>query len=241
MTITISIHAPTWGATKRILSLIAVAKFQSTHPHGVRRCASVYIAGDCGHFNPRTHMGCDSLSWLAGLGALHFNPRTHMGCDDHKCGRSDVQRHFNPRTHMGCDGTQPYHCGQAEIFQSTHPHGVRPDAVRVVVVRAIISIHAPTWGATFLLLFRSCNEGISIHAPTWGATFLLLFRSCNEGISIHAPTWGATSRPLQGSVAWWDFNPRTHMGCDGYHHMPCFHLLVHFNPRTHMGCDSLPD
>ena len=37
-----------------------------------------------------------------------------------------------------------------------------------------ISIHAPTWGATFLLRRNDELLGISIHAPTWGATQMLV-------------------------------------------------------------------
>ena len=35
--------------------------FQSTHPHGVRQTRSEELVG-MGCFNPRTHMGCDSIS-----------------------------------------------------------------------------------------------------------------------------------------------------------------------------------
>ena len=33
----VSIHAPAWGATKRLRSIIILPKFQSTRPHGARR------------------------------------------------------------------------------------------------------------------------------------------------------------------------------------------------------------
>ena len=81
-----------------------------------------------------------------------------------------------------------------------------------------ISIHAPTWGATFGggflvtdFLFQSthprgvrrqdghgqhCRSAISIHAPTWGATSRTRSRSSRRPISIHAPTWGATGRHI---------------------------------------------
>ncbi len=56
------------------------------------------------------------------------------------------------------------------IFQSTHPSGVRPTVVAYPAVIPAISIHAPQWGATF----HCCSFGvmmiISIHAPQWGAT-----------------------------------------------------------------------
>ncbi|RGZ53124.1 hypothetical protein DW984_22295, partial [Parabacteroides distasonis] len=34
-------------------------KFQSTHPHGVRRFSACLIKGER-RFNPRTHTGCDT-------------------------------------------------------------------------------------------------------------------------------------------------------------------------------------
>ncbi len=34
----VSIHAPTWDATESMGVLLSLASFQSTHPHGMRRC-----------------------------------------------------------------------------------------------------------------------------------------------------------------------------------------------------------
>ena len=59
----------------------------------------------------------------------------------------------------------------------------------------VISIHAPTGGATYVInpLFNAYT--ISIHAPTGGATFSLNSLYTDLWIiSIHAPTGGATSR-----------------------------------------------
>ena len=77
-----------------------------------------------------------------------------------------------------------------------------------------VSIHAPTWGATFhvndILLgkvFQSTRPRgarrairrsavftavVSIHAPTWGATEFSKLHCKIVLVSIHAPTWGAT-------------------------------------------------
>ncbi len=53
---------------------------------------------------------------------------------------------FNPRTRTGCD-----HAGSIVfpscMFQSTHPHGVRPNGLGVYWC-IIVSIHAPARGAT---------------------------------------------------------------------------------------------
>ena len=57
---------------------------------------------------------------------------------------------------------------------------------------ALISIHAPTRGATcgeFEVLYPNI---ISIHAPTRGATAKLEHLTSQKLISIHAPTRGAT-------------------------------------------------
>ena len=85
------------------------------------------------------------------------------------------------------------HIGLEEIFQSTHPRGVRRRS-RTSSGWAMISIHAPTWGATQAPLQQGLSHRISIHAPTLevrpqgrGQGWCLSHR-----ISIHAPTWGAT-------------------------------------------------
>ena len=98
----VSIHAPTWGATSdKFCSGITFA-FQSTHPHGVR-----LILGSskwktwC--FNPRTHMGCDKQIGQFSCIDSSFNPRTHMGCDVFPPLLPTIIHGFNPRTHMGCD------------------------------------------------------------------------------------------------------------------------------------------
>ena len=99
-------------------------------------------------------------------------------------------------------------------FQSTHPRGVRLGVRLQSFGNVPISIHAPTWGATWrqsCIRHPWCDfnprthvgcdiEGddlsfaylISIHAPTWGATMPRYFKTKIYGISIHAPTWGAT-------------------------------------------------
>ena len=254
-------------------------QFQSTHPRGVR--PPIQRTPRAGrYFNPRTHVGCDILLFFF-TGSVFLFQSTHprgvrhiveletevnskfqsthpRGVRPQPSGRKFVVHNFNPRTHVGCDG-------QKVFFRFRHP----------------ISIHAPTWGATDWRLTKhyqspyfnprthvGCDRGkrgrrprraISIHAPTWGATGIYLDFFCRVSpISIHAPTWGATEtstlkhnimpnfnprthvgcdgsgRRLSGKNP--NFNPRTHVGCDGGHHHGSA-LLRDFNPRTHVGCD----
>ncbi len=164
----ISIHAPTWGATHTVLSRLSIRQFQSTHPRGVRLSFGI-IAINRIHFNPRTHVGCDSAlrlftpvsaisihapTWGATLDRFgfknwlsNFNPRTHVGCDMTLKYITLFKVNFNPRTHVGCDGVS--------VDEHTY---------------FAISIHAPTWGATRDYAGMFDWTAISIHAPTWGAT-----------------------------------------------------------------------
>ena len=57
----------------------------------------------------------------------------------------------------------------------------------------MISIHAPTRGATDKLIAKGVPDKISIHAPTRGATMENVKTTDITGISIHAPTRGATA------------------------------------------------
>ena len=125
----------------------------------------------------------------------------------------------------------------------------------------IVSIHAPTWGATKCTcrqhptnqrfnprthmgcdgrtLVQSVRLLVSIHAPTWGATILTILLANGVSVSIHAPTWGAT----QGSCIYTrhdhSFNPRTHMGCDRSHQLVYCRAQVSIHaPTWGATCDS---
>ena len=56
----VSIHAPTRGATLSTVGDCIRARFQSTHPRGVRRISTLFKKLSSGSFNPRTHEGCDN-------------------------------------------------------------------------------------------------------------------------------------------------------------------------------------
>ena len=128
---------------------------------------------------------------------INFNPRTHVGCDIVKKFRKSEGNHFNPRTHVGCDpevyrGAPPQRISiHAPTWGATYP--------RVLICGQVcISIHAPTWGATTFALSTKKDGTISIHAPTWGATRSYMVDQGGCKISIHAPTWGATVKPSNG-------------------------------------------
>ena len=121
----VSIHAPTWGATMFRLKLLEGMRFQSTHPHGVRPDKTKAKLIEFGRFNPRTHMGCDCLPSTSSNGVRFQSTHPH-GVRHHKhLLHHSYHESFNPRTHMGCD-----------------------EGSTLCTIGTSVSIHAPTWGAT---------------------------------------------------------------------------------------------
>ena len=143
--------------------------FQSTHPHGVRLTYQTHNCKKLKFQSTHPH-GVRLKNKITMKQSLSFNPRTHTGCDWR---------------------VRPVYIG-TPMFQSTHPHGVRLAAVELSVSIFIVSIHAPTRGAT-------------------GATDYERHEIC---VSIHAPTRGATSSLYYRPSKYKCFNPRTHTGCD---------------------------
>ena len=166
---------------------------------------------------------------------------------------------FNPvAPTRGATGNNGANGLPAQLFQSTHPHGVRPQAFVLKTEDTVVSIHAPTRGATKKVRAANIRVDVSIHAPTRGATpyvravpLFRLFQSTHpHGVRL--------SLKFDGSSVVHSFNPRTHTGCDlaklmsdissefqsthphgvrpvpggSHRHFPCG-----FNPRTHTGCD----
>ena len=78
-------------------------------------------------------------------------------------------------------------------FQSTLLQEERQCIWFPEIKKKMISIHAPTRGATFFPALWHMHLMISIHAPTRGATLYCHVRRTTVNISIHAPTRGATN------------------------------------------------
>ncbi len=253
----ISIHAPHEVRHEAFSNFTVPPRFQSTHPHWVRRSGPPGSRVSA-YFNPRTHTRCDLILLVVPSTVGYFNPRTRTRCDS--------GRPYLSQWSFGFQSTHPHEVRQSHacasispiLFQSTHPHRVRRGLVRGDAELGEISIHAPARGVT-----RGCrpkNRGfpISIHPPAWGVT-----RSGRRSrhvldISIHPPARGVTehylSLPFSPIISIHTlgrgvtspdnnmcrpsrhFNPHTRMGCDRPHpdRSP---PLLYFNPRTRTGCD----
>ena len=144
---------------------------------------------------------------------------------------------FNPRTHTGCDLISKLKSVSLFLVSIHAPTRGATASVGLVLTLEDVSIHAPTRGATTINQLVVLSNIVSIHAPTRGATRAKSAFHRRVYVSIHAPTRGATPVPRHCSRPNACFNPRTHTGCD----VMLFILpnsLFCFNPRTHTGCDA---
>ena len=148
----VSIHAPAWGATISIITAIhSRAIFQSTHPRGVRPSTSARSDWSPDHFNPRTRVGCDRHALG---GKLHVvNISIHAPAWGATTAKS-ISNHL------------------LTTFQSTHPRGVRLEAVRPILASVLFQSTHPRGVRQFDCISNQKAQCISIHAPAWGATFL---------------------------------------------------------------------
>ena len=164
-------------------------------------------------------MGCDQTCCDLATPYVYFNPRTPVECDNGTAKRytkhvisihapqwgatgtssPSVRRdkYFNPRTPVGCDRSSTVGGNPRQLFQSTHPSGVRLTEVSPSPIRSQFQSTHPSG------VRLHHTPGRQIHLP----------------ISIHAPQWGATGTPLSRPPPGPYFNPRTPVGCDNKHYI----------------------
>ena len=125
--------------------------------------------------------------------------------------------YFNPRSHERSDG----------------------DVNKIDCGGSVISIHAPTRGATVFRRAERNSCRISIHAPTRGATHSHQRFYRYAQISIHAPTRGATQPPniANTTIRFQSTLPREERQKSANRSKQ----FKHFNPRSHERSDELAD
>ena len=123
------------------------------------------------------------------------------------------------------------------MFQSTHPHGVRPGKqVVYYAFQAFQSTH-PHGVRRHGLMGLTSSSSFNPRTRTGCDSVYMRLLACAT-VSIHAPARGATGIATGTGNPQTGFNPRTRTGCDKHEghrgkHEPCF------NPRTRTGCDDV--
>ena len=187
--------------------------FQSTRPRGARPSTSYARAGilrfnprahagrDWGpyimpcpdkRFNPRAHAGRDSLLSCMAQQQYSFNPRAHAGRDECLQVWGDTHWSFNPRAHAGRDLQGDVETYAPVAFQSTRPRGARQGRLATTPADNLVSIHAPTRGATISYKTKASLAFCFNPRAHAGRDFVLLCFVRVVRVSIHAPTRGAT-------------------------------------------------
>ena len=77
-----------------------------------------------------------------------------------------------------------------ELFQSTHPCGVRKTCGNVLTFSSGFNPRTRV-GCEPLAVLCMQFWGVSIHAPVWGANGRIGLIQLKIYVSIHAPVWGA--------------------------------------------------
>ena len=165
----ISIHAPTWGATLFKILEPETWAFQSTHPRGVRLGQMMSIKSLINKFQSTHPRGVR-------LGErLHTVQRVAISIHAPTWGATALLSELNPAYRISIHAptwgaTLDIDIAKKSIgFQSTHPRGVRPRrSARLMPIKYFNPrTHV---GCDQVFGERPHNFGISIHAPTWGAT-----------------------------------------------------------------------
>ena len=144
-----------------------------------------------------------------------FNPRSHERSDRCKCGNLMQVSNFNPRSHERSDGRQHVSC-----------------------LLCIISIHAPTRGATPMPTVGSCFFIFQSTLPREERRGLpgRMPLDCNFNPRSHERSDWCLPMVLRAMSSY--FNPRSHERSDSVELINLDHLK-YFNPRSHERSDFL--
>jgi len=166
------------------------------------------------YFNPRTYVRCDVLAFCLTNRHQNFNPRTYVRCDGliYEDVALDLQfqsTHLREvrlvvvvlavvfilfqSTHLREVRPILKHIMLRQLqFQSTHLREVRPEIARCRRIPWLISIHAPTWGATYFMI-AGVGTSLDFNPRTYVRCDVI------QIYLIFSPCY---------------FNPRTYVRCD---------------------------
>ena len=197
----ISIHAPQWGATISITEISSILEFQSTHPSGVRLYRAMLRKTVDMISIHAPQWGATPPFVVLREPQGYFNPRTPVGCDQRPSRSWRFRRNFNPRTPVGCDSPSTSQSTSPTAFQSTHPSGVRHNAIFNICEYATRRSSAST-------RYFNPRTPVGCDRIGWSATY--------QGVVTFQSTHPSGVRRHDSVISSFHlyFNPRTPVGCD---------------------------
>ncbi len=171
------------------------------------------MAGHCISIHAPTRGA--TLPWFSGIRpvviSIHAPTR---GATGSPCKSSRHPGHFNPRAHAGRDVANPQYRSHRPYFNPRAHAGRDLNENERPCNFLLISIHAPTRGATSSICHRVITNNNFNPRAHAGRDADKMRHLRWEYISIHAPTRGATRFCDLFCPAVFHFNPRAHAGRD---------------------------
>ncbi len=220
----VSIHAPTRGATQIDLPLKSITLFQSTLPRGGRRSVRA-VNRECIVSIHAPARGATSNSAVSSMTERMFQSTPPRGGRLNRTRSKSTTLSFNPRPRAGGDIittigliTQlavsihaPARGATFALpefdrlgkFQSTPPRGGRPSCGRVSI-RHLMFQSTPPRGGRHQRAFISGSFSSFNPRPRAGGDVQVLLPMFTLNVSIHAPARGAT-RAVNCSRTFWEF------------------------------------
>ncbi len=231
-------------------------RVSSTPPHGGDSGRRLAAKGSAS-FNPRLRMEATAGGHEVTPMGRGFNPRLRMGGDGSSRVGPERVRRFNPRLRMGGDLIVTTNLSEAQVFQSTPPHGRRPYPPATVGLAPSFNPRLRMGGDDHNQRHTIEPQSVSIHASAWEATQLEGVRGGTTPFQS-TPPHGRRQHPqsLQDSCFQFQstpphgrrrgrlapipggrsFNPRLRMGGD-LGRIEGQSSWSSFNPRLRMGGD----
>ena len=210
--------------------------FQSTLPRGERLGSPLVVIPNSPYFNPRSHEGSDYTPFMILIISSSISIHAPTRGATRGYTESPITHiNFNPRSHEGSDKDPTERQAAIAEFQSTLPRGERPPQHGYTVVCCSYFNPRSHEGSDYVSPSFSSGPIISIHAPTRGATQIPYSFFPPFKFQSTLPR-GERLNKSRICLSLSNFNPRSHEGSDPVSSLyGCYRC--NFNPRSHEGSD----
>ena len=203
----ISIHVPSWGTTRSsALFHCPSFLFQSTFPRGERQ--SIFWKKDS-FTDISIHVpswGTTSLPERNLSPQIHFNPRSLVGNDKISFHLNLVFLYFNPRSLVGNDSSTNVLKIKSKAFQSTFPRGERQFTLEAVTSGNNFNPRSLVGNDDFFRDVHTLHCDFNPRSLVGNDFNVIDQVRIRNSISIHVPSWGTTANFHKYSLFFYAIN-----------------------------------